>query len=108
MASEARNPEIRPPLVRANVCVSLRDGLFLRDRAADEISKLKLQDKRLHDFSGQYQAMARNVASSARDLIAAFEAGDLAKVKVAMAEVDTAVKVEDPLVDGINNDCHAP
>lgn len=76
------------------------------DRVAEDLSNLETRDQRLKELSGEYQSMAREVTKSARDLVAAFEAGDAVKVNAAKAAIEQAVKRESPLVDAINKYCH--
>jgi len=75
------------------------------DRAANGIAEVELRDERLQRFAQEYETMARQVAKSARALNAAVEAGNLAKVGAAKADVEKAVQKEDPLVDAINKYC---
>ena len=76
------------------------------DRVVNDVSNLELRDKRLQEFSEAYQTMARQVAKSARTLLAAAKARNMAKVNAAKADVEKVVQQEDPLVDGINKYCH--
>jgi methyl-accepting chemotaxis protein len=78
------------------------------DKVADEASKVNTTIPELKDFSGKYQQMAKDVAKSAREMAEAADGKDLEKMSKAQAAMETAVKQEDPLVDGINKFCGAP
>lgn len=78
------------------------------DKIAEEASKVELSLPELKKFSADYQAMAREVATHAREMAAAAEAKDADKVKKAQEAMEKAAKQEDPIVDGINKFCQAP
>ena len=78
------------------------------DEARLKLAKLSLQDARLRGYSKEYQKMAMDVVKSSRVLISAAETNDLAGVRKGKEAVEAAVKAEDPLIDGINQYCHAP
>ncbi len=78
------------------------------DAVANDAAKVELTVPELKKLSADYQVMAKEVAKSARELVAAADSQDFAKVSTAKAAVEKAVKQEDPLVDSINKFCHAP
>ena len=78
------------------------------DAVANDAAKVELSVPELKKLSGDYQVMAKEVAKAARELVAAADSQDFAKVNTAKAAVEKAVKQEDPLVDSINKFCHAP
>ena len=78
------------------------------DKVAGDAAKVDLSIPDLKKYSAEYQTMAKEVAKSARDMAAAAEAKDLAKITAAQAALDKAVKQEDPLVDSINKFCQGP
>jgi len=78
------------------------------DKVAADAAKVELTIPDLKKYSADYQTMAKDVAKAARDMAAAAEAKDLAKINAAQASLDKAVKQEDPLVDSINKFCQAP
>ena len=75
------------------------------EKAAVDAGKVELSIAELKDFSKRYQDMAREVARSARDMAAAVDAKDAAKMSAAQESMEKAVKSEDALVDGINKFC---
>jgi len=77
------------------------------DKVAADAAKVELTIPDLKKYSTEYQTMAKDVAKAARDMAAAAEAKDLAKINSAQTALDKAVKGEDPLVDSINKFCHA-
>ncbi len=77
------------------------------DKVAADAGKVDLSTPELKKYSTEYQAMAKEVAKAARDMAAAADAKDLAKITAAQAALDKAVKAEDPLVDSINKFCQA-
>jgi len=78
------------------------------DAVAADAAKVELTVPDLKKLSQDYQAMAKDVAKAAREMVAAADSQDFAKVNTAKAAVEKAVKQEDPLVDNINKFCHAP
>ncbi|MRG91778.1 hypothetical protein [Polyangium spumosum] len=78
------------------------------DKVAADAAKVDLSIPELKKYSTEYQTMAKDVAKAARDMAAAADAKDLAKINSAQAALDKAVKQEDPLVDSINKFCQAP
>ena len=78
------------------------------DAVAGDAAKVELSVPELKKLSLDYQTMAKEVAKSAREMVAAADSQDFAKVNTAKAAVEKAVKQEDPLVDSINKFCHAP
>ncbi|HEY4117425.1 MAG TPA: hypothetical protein VGM56_06195 [Byssovorax sp.] len=78
------------------------------DKVAGDSAKVELTIPELKKYNTDYQAMAKDVAKTAREMAAAAEAKDVAKITTAQAAMDKAVKQEDPLVDGINKFCQAP
>ncbi len=78
------------------------------DAVAADAAKVELTVPELKKLSSDYQAMAKEVAKSAREMVGAADSQDFAKVSTAKAAVEKAVKQEDPLVDSINKFCHAP
>lgn len=77
------------------------------DKVAADAAKVELTIPELKKYSADYQAMAKDVAKAARDMAAAADAKDLAKINTAQGALDKAVKQEDPLVDQINKFCQA-
>ncbi|AUX41359.1 hypothetical protein SOCE26_027700 [Sorangium cellulosum] len=75
------------------------------DKVAADAAQVKLTTPELQKFSGEYQAMAKDVAKAARDLAAAADANDAEKTNTAQAAIEKAIKQEDPLVDNINQFC---
>ncbi|MEZ4446494.1 MAG: hypothetical protein R3B72_45870 [Polyangiaceae bacterium] len=84
---------------------SLADEL---EAIAGEAAKLKLTLPELTKFSGDYQTMAKNVATAARELADAVDNVDVEKMSEAQTRMETAVKQEDPLVEQINKFCLVP
>ncbi|WP_437602218.1 hypothetical protein [Sorangium sp. So ce590] len=78
------------------------------DKVAADAAQVKLTTPELQKFSGEYQAMAKEVAKAARDLATAADANDAEKSNTAQAAIEKAIKQEDPLVDNINKFCQAP
>jgi len=78
------------------------------DKVAADAAKVELTLPELKKYSADYQTMAKDVAKAARDMAAAADAKDLAKINAAQGALDKAVKQEDPLVDQINKFCQAP
>lgn len=78
------------------------------DAVAGDAAKVELTVPELKKLSQDYQTMAKEVAKAAREMVAAADSQDFAKVNTAKAAVEKAVKQEDPLVDSINKFCHAP
>lgn len=78
------------------------------EKVAADASKIELTIPELQKYSTEYQALAKDVAKTARELAAAAEAKDMAKVTVARAAMDRAIKQEDSLVESINKFCQAP
>ncbi len=83
----------------------LRSMADAMEKAATDAAKVELSISELKDFSKRYQTMARDVAKSARDMAAAVDAKDTAKMTAAQNAMEKAVKTEDPLVEGINKFC---
>lgn len=90
------------------VANALRQTADAMDKVAADAAQLKLTIAELQKFSGEYQAMAKDVAKAARDLAAAADANDAEKSSRAQAAIEKAIKQEDPLVDNINKFCQAP
>lgn len=78
------------------------------DKVAADAAQVKLTTPELQKFSGEYQAMAKDVAKAARDLATAADANDAEKSNAAQSAIEKAIKQEDPLVDNINKFCQAP
>lgn len=78
------------------------------EAVAADAAKVELSVPELKKLSQDYQAMAKEVAKAAREMVAAADSQDFGKVNTAKAAVEKAVKQEDPLVDSINKFCHAP
>ena len=83
----------------------LRSMADAMEKAAADAEKVELSISELKDYSKRYQTMARDVAKSARDMAAAVDAKDSAKMTAAQNAMEKAVKTEDPLVEGINKFC---
>ncbi|HMY17378.1 MAG TPA: hypothetical protein PKA58_13735 [Polyangium sp.] len=78
------------------------------EAVAADAAKVELTVPELKKLSQDYQTMAKDVAKAAREMVTAADSQDFAKVNAAKANVEKAVKQEDPLVDSINKFCHAP
>jgi hypothetical protein len=78
------------------------------DKVAGDAAAVKLTIPELQKYSTDYQTMAKEVAKAARDMATAAEAKDPDKINAAQANMEKAVKQEDPLVDSINKFCQAP
>ncbi len=78
------------------------------EAVAGDAAKVEVTVPELKKLSQDYQAMAKEVAKSAREMVAAADSQDFAKVNAAKAAVEKAVKEEDPLVESINKFCRAP
>jgi hypothetical protein len=78
------------------------------EAVASDAAKVELTVPELKKLSQDYQVMAKEVAKAARDMVAAADSQDFAKVNTAKAAVEKAVKEEDPIVDSINKFCRAP
>ncbi len=78
------------------------------DKVGADAAKVELTIPELKKLSADYQVMAKEVAKASREMAAAAEANDAAKISTAEAAMQKAVKQEDPLVDGINKFCQAP
>lgn len=83
----------------------LRSMADAMEKAATDAGKVEVSIGELKDFSKRYQEMAKEVARSARDMAAAVDAKDAAKMAAAQEAMEKAVKSEDALVDGINKFC---
>jgi hypothetical protein len=77
-------------------------------KVAGDPAKVELTIPELKQYSGSYQAMAKDVAKAARSMAEAAGAKDLKRMSDAQAAMEKAVKQEDPLVDSINKFCQAP
>lgn len=84
---------------------NLRSMADAMEKAAADAEKVELSISDLKDYSKRYQTMARDVAKSARDMAAAVDSKDTAKMTAAQNAMEKAVKTEDPLVEGINKFC---
>jgi hypothetical protein len=84
---------------------NLRSMAEAMEKAAADAEKVELTIAELKDYSKRYQTMARDVAKSARDMAAAVDAKDNAKMTAAQNAMENAVKTEDPLVESINKFC---
>lgn len=62
----------------------------------------------LQKLSGDYRAMATEVAAAARELATAVDNVDGEKMKKAQERIVTAVQKEDPLIEQINRFCQTP
>jgi hypothetical protein len=78
------------------------------EKVAGDAAKVELTIPDLKKFSGDYQAMAKDVAKAAREMATAAQAKDMKKMSEAQQAMEKAVKQEDPLVDSINKFCQAP
>ena len=77
------------------------------DKLAADAAKVQLTATELQGYAAGYQAMAREVSKSAREMAVAAEAKDELKLGAAQAAMEKAVKQEDPLVDNINKFCQS-
>jgi hypothetical protein len=78
------------------------------DQVAAEAGKVKLTVPFLRKAAAEYGAMAQAVGKAARDMARAAAAKDATKINAAQADMEKAVKLEDPLVDRINAFCRTP
>lgn len=78
------------------------------DTVAQQAEAASLTLPELKKYSGDYQAMAREVAAAARDLATAVDNVDSEKMKSAQDRIVAAVAKEDPLVEEINRFCQTP
>lgn len=78
------------------------------DKVADDAAKVDITIPELKKYETEYQTMARDVAKAAREMAAAAQSKDMAKLNAAQSAMEKAVKQEDPLVDSINKYCQAP
>jgi hypothetical protein len=78
------------------------------EKLATDASKVELTVPELKKYSGEYQTMVKEAAKAARDLAAAVDAKDPAKMASANTALDKATKAEEPLVEGINKFCQTP
>ena len=78
------------------------------DVLAGDCAKVELSIAELQKYSGDYQAMAKEVAAAARDLAKAVDKVDMEQMSKAQAQMEEAVKREDPVVEGINKLCRNP
>jgi capsule polysaccharide export protein KpsE/RkpR len=79
------------------------------DKAAKESEAASSQFTvpEIKKLSAEYQKMVKEVARAEREIAAAHQARDLVKKAAAEQALDTVVKQEDPLIDGINKFCYA-
>jgi hypothetical protein len=78
------------------------------DGISKEAARVELSLPELMKLSKDYQAMATEVATAARELAGAVDNVDVEKMAKAQERMDQAVKREDPIVDEINKYCRAP
>ena len=78
------------------------------DTLAGDCAKVELSIAELKKYSGDYQAMAKEVATAARELATAVDKVDMEQMSKAQARMEEAVKREDPVVEGINKLCRNP
>ena len=78
------------------------------DRVADSAAKIELTIPELKKLAADYHRMAREIARTEKELAAAAEARNVEKRAAAEKALETAVKQEDPIVDGINKFCQSP
>lgn len=78
------------------------------EAVSGEAEKIELSFPELKKYSEEYQQMATEVASSARELAAAYDKVDIEGIKKARSRMDKAVKREDPLVEALNKYCRSP
>ncbi len=88
--------------------VGLRALAEAMDRVAGEAATVTITVPEVGKLSADYQAMARAVARSARELAAAADAKDIPKVNAAWASLEKAYNQEDLLVEQLNKVCQAP
>jgi hypothetical protein len=80
-------------------------GLY--EKLATDVAALGITTPDLKKHSGDYQAMAKKAADTARQVAEAVETNNLDKAQSAQKEFDDIVKKEDQLVNNINNFCQA-
>lgn len=86
----------------------LRALADVMERVAADAAKVPITVPELAKISGEYQAMARDVARSAREMAAAADAKDVPKVNASWAALENAYNREEPLVEALNKLCQAP
>jgi hypothetical protein len=78
------------------------------DGVKAKVTNVRLTLGPLKEYAAAYRKMTSEVAKSAREMAAAADAMDMAKLTSAKAALNKAVAMEDPLVDEINRFCQAP
>jgi hypothetical protein len=78
------------------------------EETARAASKVPLTDPELVRLGRQYVTMARDVVRAARRMGMAAQAKDATAIAAAQHDMETAVQLEDPLVDELNRFCQAP
>ncbi len=99
--------EKKEPKFDASGIGELKGLADVLDKVAGDAEKVSLTVAELKGYASEYQSMSRAVAKSAREMAAAAEAKDEKRMAAAQADMEKAVKQEDPLVDGINKFCMA-
>lgn len=87
---------------------SLRAVADAMEKTAADAEKAPVSLPELKKYSADYQAMAREVAKSAREMADAAEKKDSEKVAQANAALEKAAKQEEPIIEGLNKFCQAP
>ncbi len=80
----------------------------LYEALAKDVGSIEITTADLKKQVTEYQHMAERAATTSRDVAAAVEAKDGAKIDKAQKEFDQIVKQEDELVNKINSYCQAP
>ncbi len=78
------------------------------DRVAADASKLPLTVPELKKFAGDYQTMAKGLASGARAIASVAQLKDAKKTAEAQTAMERSIKQEASLVDAINKFCQQP
>jgi methyl-accepting chemotaxis protein len=78
------------------------------DAIAKQAEAAPLTISELQKLSGDYRAMAAEVAAAARELATAVDNVDGEKMKKAQERIVTTVQKEDSLVESINRFCQTP
>jgi len=84
---------------------AIQDIAGAMDKAASSVHGVKLEDKKLEAFAGQYEKLMRQGAEAARDMAQAAKDGKPDETKKANERIRQAQKTEAELVKQINSYC---
>jgi hypothetical protein len=85
--------------------LELRAMAETADKTAEEAQKLELSLPETKGIAQRYAAMAKEVATAAREIADAAEKKDLDRVAKGRTALTTAVEKEDPIVQELNKLC---